>query len=123
MLLKLLYLQNLNSVLNLLYHWLPLFFNRSNSLFTLWNSYQSKLPTQYFTFQLLRIADLLYKEGLYQLARTHGYRRCLVNAGLLATGDANSKSLSVFASSCGSEPMALAMVSGVWGEGASILVI
>ena len=92
---------------------------RSNSLFSLWNNYQGKLPLEYFTEQLLRVADLLYEAGLYSLARTHGYRKCLMTGGLLLGDRRNSsEALEQYVSSGNrSEKMVLALVSDVCTSG------
>ena len=62
------------------------------------------------------MADLLYEAELYHLARTHGYRRCLMDAGLLkAEGgvgplEERSDNLMQYVSQGHTEPMILAMV-------------
>ena len=63
-------------------------FCRSNALFNVWNSYEAKLPSSYYTGQLLAAGDLLSKRGLYQLASVHCYGRCLTSLGLPATHSA-----------------------------------
>ena len=50
---------------------------RSNSIFNLWNNYESKLPPHYFAQQLLALGDLLYRNEYYSLASTHCYGRYL----------------------------------------------
>lgn len=81
-------------------------------MFSFWNKYQGKLPLECFTEQLLRVADLLYEAGLYCLARTHGYRKCLMTGGLLLGGHRNSsEALEQYVSSGnGNEKMVLALV-------------
>ena len=73
------------------------------------------MPLEYFTEQLLRVADLLYEAGLYSLARTHGYRKCLMTGGLLLGDRRNSsEALEQYVSSGNrSEKMVLALVSDV----------
>ena len=75
-----------------------------------------KLPMLEFTQQLLRVADCLYSSGLYQLARTQGYRRCLIDAGLQSpveggTGFTTTQAITKYVFNCDSEPMILAIVS------------
>lgn len=75
---------------------------------------------EYFAVQLLRVADLLYEAGLYSLARTHGYRKCLLSAGLVAPGsgsDSAEGALEDYVSNSDSEMMKMTLVSylrAVW---------
>ena len=84
---------------------------RSNSLFILWMNFQDKLPVDYFTLHLLEMADWLYNANLYHLARTHGYRRCLMNVNLQSSSLAETKSITQYVAECSNEPMVLAVVS------------
>ena len=56
--------------------------SRSNSLFCLWNKYGAELPADYITDRILEVADTLYQQRLYGMARAHGYRRCLLDKGI-----------------------------------------
>lgn len=65
---------------------------------------------EYLIVELLRAADLLYKASLYHLARIHGYRRCLLSAGILDSDPDGAETMKQKISNCGSEKMILAMV-------------
>ena len=54
----------------------------------MWNSYEAKLLSSYYTGQLLAAGDLLSKRGHYQLASVHCYGRCLTSLRLPATHSA-----------------------------------
>ena len=83
-------------------------FCRSNALFSLWSKYQSKVPKPCFRDKLLSVADTLYQTGLFQLARNHGYRRCLMEAGVFTSPE---QTLEEFVLQCEDEPVILAVVS------------
>ena len=76
----------------------------------MWNKYQGKFPLEFFVSQLLRVADMLYEAGLYLLARSQGYRRCLVYAGLQEEGSEVSSFLELYLPTCETKGLALAMV-------------
>ena len=64
-----------------------LYIYRCNAFFSLWSSYEAKLPTAYYTSQLLATGDLLYRKGLYKLASTHCYGRYLASARVKGSDD------------------------------------
>ena len=45
----------------------------SNTLFSLWNNYHTKLPTEYFSTQLINTGEYLYKVKEYSVAKQHCY--------------------------------------------------
>ena len=85
---------------------------RSNSLFSLWNKYQHRLSLEFLSTQLLKAADLFYEAGLYHLARTQGYRRCLERVGLLKGSEGEDKGIfEDYVSSCGNKAVTVNIVS------------
>lgn len=60
------------------------------------------------------MADILYGSGLEQLARTHGYRRYLTEAGLLSPY--HQENLEEFVLKCEDESVILGVVSWLSSE-------